>query len=243
MTDFHTHLDLYKNPLAVAGEANRRNEFTLCVTTSPRAWMTTSRAFEKLDNIAVGLGLHPEIVRQKINELDMMVANIPKAKFIGEIGMDGMPQNKKTWQLQKRIFIAILDECQRCNGRVLSVHSRRAESSVLEALENHPDAGVCVLHWFTGTCSDLRKAIDIGCYFSVNKLMALSNHGRELIAEMPRDRVLPESDGPFAQMDMKPLLPWQNVDVAVAVSDIWGLPQKDVAVGFLSVLEKILHKT
>ena len=241
MIDLHTHLDLYNNPLAVAEEANRRNEFTLCVTTSPRAWIATARVFEKFDNIAVGLGLHPEIVRQKINELDMMVVNISKTKFVGEIGMDGLPQNRQTFEDQKRVFATVLDECQRRQGRILSIHSRRAELEVLTMLEAHPNAGVPILHWFSGSRTAMLKAIDIGCYFSVNRLMVASAHGRALVAEIPQNRVLPESDGPFAQMSMQPLFPWEGKMVARELSAIWEIPLDEIVTGFDDVLSDIIN--
>jgi TatD DNase family protein len=40
---------------------------------------------------------------------------------------------------------------------------------------------------------------------------------------MPQDRILTESDGPFARMDGAPVLPWQ-VDKAVRIlSGLWGV--------------------
>ena len=41
MIDFHCHLDLYKNPLAVFDEVKQRNVKVLAVTTSPRAYLKT----------------------------------------------------------------------------------------------------------------------------------------------------------------------------------------------------------
>ena len=38
--------------------------------------------------------------------------------------------------------------------------------------------------------------------------MLESANGRKLAAAMPRDRVVPESDGPFAKVRGAPLMPW-----------------------------------
>jgi len=241
MIDLHTHLDLYNNPYNIAEEANDRNKFTLCVTTSPRAWVATSKFFSNLKNVSVALGLHPEVVDKKQDELDLMIANVQSARYIGEIGMDGLPQNKAKFGLQKRIFGAVLDECQRYQGRIMSIHSRRAESEVLAMLEAHPNAGISILHWFSGSRSAMHKAVDMGCYFSVNRLMVTSAHGRGLVAELPKNRVLPESDGPFAQINMQALVPWDGTMVARELSSIWNIPLDEIVAGFDNVLSDITN--
>ena len=70
------------------------------------------------------------------------------------------------------------------------------------------------LHWFSGSLSELREAINMGCYFSVNTLMATSERGAYLISLMPHDKVLPESDGPFAIQGNLPLSPMSSNEVA-----------------------------
>ena len=51
--------------------------------------------------------------------------------------------------------------------------------------------------------------------------MLRSKKGRELTARMPKERVLTESDGPFAQQGGRPILPWE-VDVTVnALAECW----------------------
>ena len=41
----------------------------------------------------------------------------------------------------------------------------------------------------------------LGCYFSINAEMMHSGRGRALVAELPMDRLLTETDGPFTQVD------------------------------------------
>ncbi|MGX7877195.1 TatD family hydrolase [Mesorhizobium sp. ORM6] len=42
------------------------------------------------------------------------------------------------------------------------------------------DRGTVVLHWFTGSKSEARRAAMLGCYFSVNAEMTRSDRGRAL---------------------------------------------------------------
>ena len=99
---------------------------------------------------------------------------------------------------------------------------------MLEQLAAHTDAGTAILHWFSGTLRELERAIALGCWFSVGAAMLRSERGRELASHIPRDRILTETDGPFAQGEGKALAPW-DVQLAVALLiTIWGVPSQTV---------------
>jgi TatD DNase family protein len=70
--------------------------------------------------------------------------------------------------------------------------------------------------------------------------MLRGERGRTLAARMPRERVLTESDGPFAQLDGSPLLPWQ-VDGAVnELSALWSVPRERADQMLLDNLRKLI---
>jgi TatD DNase family protein len=222
--DFHSHLDLYPNGLALAREVNERNEFTLVVTTSPRAYYATSRVFAGLRNVKVALGLHPEVADSKASELDALVGGVAGARFIGEVGLDGSSRFSKTFAVQERIFRAVLDECSKQGGKILSIHSRGAESRVLELLAMSKSPGNPVLHWFSGSAAELQTACRLGCWFSVGPLMLAGKKGRNHLSRMPLDRVLPETDGPFTTTEGVALKPWDAWGICSVLSEIWALP-------------------
>lgn len=59
-------------------------------------------------------------------------------------------------------------------------------------------------------------------------------NGRKLAAAMPPDRVVPESDGPFAKVGGAPLLPWNVNTVTVKLAEIWGVQQAAALKGLRS---------
>lgn len=242
MIDFHSHLDLYSDGLTLAKEVNRRNEFTLVVTTSPRAYKATSRVFLGLPNIKIGLGLHPEIAVAKQDELGDLVDGIEQVRFIGEIGMDGSPRFRSSLAIQESIFRAALSECGRHPGKVLSIHSRAAERRVVELLATTRHAGVPVLHWFSGGLTELENAVRIGCWFSVGPEMLKGEKGRSLATRMPFNRVLPETDGPFTMADGKPLRPWDAWSVREPLAEIWGIPVNEVGERLRQNLHQLLRE-
>src|SRR5207245_3283641 len=74
--------------------------------------------------------------------------------------------------------------------------SRRAADDVIDAIGTRFPAHV-ILHWFTGSLSTLERGVANGCYFSANIAMASSASGKRIVAAIPEDRILTESDGPF----------------------------------------------
>jgi len=125
---------------------------------------------------------------------------------------------------------------------VLSIHSIRAASKVLDHLDRYlsPDRGKCVLHWFTGSSSEAKRAVDHGCYFSINVEMLRSPKHRMLVAKLPLDRLLTETDGPFVERNGRPLRPRDisaTVNELAAVRDI---PSSEMAKVILKNLGALL---
>lgn len=221
MIDFHCHLDLYPDALKLLPTVAARNVFTLVVTTSPRAWQATSRIFAGYDNIKVAVGLHPEIVTKKADERTLLLSCISKASFIGEVGIDGSSRYHETMPLQKSILKEVLTECERVGGKIISIHSKNATSVVLDLVEQHCRNSIPVLHWFSGSVQEARRAEALGCWFSVGPAMLRGAKGRALVQELPMNRILPETDGPFATNRGVPLMPWEAISIAEIFGPLW----------------------
>ena len=223
MIDFHCHLDLYPEPHEVARKCQERDIFVLSVTTTPSAWRGTQLLGESRDNIHTALGLHPQLAAERRSELGLFETYLPETRFVGEIGLDGAPEHGDTWNKQVEVFEHILRICQSAGGKILSIHSRRAASAVLDRLEQFRGAGTAVLHWFSGTVRELNRAEKLGCWFSVGPAMLRSKNGSALAARLPRERVVTETDGPFAQWEGRSLLPWDVGFAVPLLADVWDL--------------------
>jgi TatD DNase family protein len=224
MIDLHCHLDLYPQPQEVVLECTKQKMFVLSVTTTPSAWQGTSALAENAEQIRTALGLHPQLAGQRKHELPLFDQFLPHTKYVGEVGLDGGDEFKASWADQLRVFTYVLRRCAHGGGRIISIHSRHATTPGLDRLEHEPSCGIPILHWYSGTYKELDRAITRGCWFSVGPAMLLSKKGSEIAARLPRDRVLTETDGPFAQVRGQALKPW---DVSLAVdrlSDIWDTP-------------------
>lgn len=228
MIDFHCHLDLYPDPAAVRDECNKRGLHLLSVTTTPSAWSGTSALASGSNRIRTALGLHPAIAHERRQELALFDRYLDATQYVGEVGLDGSPEYRAHWGSQVAVFEHVLARSSEVGGRILSIHSRRAAGAVLDRIEKQPSAGTFVLHWFSGSHRELDRAIEAGCWFSVGPAMLVSDKGRDLARRMPRDRLLTESDGPFAQVDGRPAVPWDVARALDGLGDLWASPASDV---------------
>lgn len=239
MIDFHCHLDLYPNPDRVAQECAARGLYVLSVTTTPSAFHGTNRLAQKRTRTA--LGLHPQLAHERKSELTLFDQLLPRARYVGEIGLDGAPEFRAHWKDQLDIFHHILSACTQAGGRILSIHSRRGAQAVLDSLEDHPGAGIPILHWFSGAYRDLDRAVALGCWFSVGPAMMNGRSGRSLAARMPQDRVLTESDGPFAEIGGRAALPWDVEQVIPVLAGLWSKEQHEVTNILLANFRRLIR--
>ena len=228
MIDFHCHVDLYPSPAQVVRGCKTRGINVLSVTTTPSAWSGTVALAQGARHVRTALGLHPQIAHQRKGELPLFESLLPSTGYVGEVGLDGAPEFKQHWADQTMVFGSILSACERAGGRVLTIHSRRAATAVLDALEAHPKAGTPILHWFSGSQRELRRAVEIGCWFSIGPAMMRGQRGRSLVEHMPRDRVLLESDGPFVQVERRAALPWDAERVRDRLASVWASSVEEV---------------
>lgn len=218
--DFHCHLDLYPNFEAAITKAEAARVYTLTVTTTPKAWPRNHELTRGTRYVRAALGLHPQLVAERVGELALWERHLPETRYVGEVGLDSGPRFYKSLDAQKQVFRAVLERCAEAGGKILSVHSVRSVQAVLEMIERHlpQDRGTVVLHWFTGTKAEARRAAALGCYFSINAEMMRSDRGRALVAELPLDRILTETDGPFTQIDGRPAAPADAPKAVIAIA-------------------------
>lgn len=239
MIDFHCHLDLYPNPVAILAECEARGIQILSVTTTPSAWRGTSALARNSQRVRTALGLHPQLAAERWDELSLFESLVGETAYVGEIGLDGADEGMEQWAQQSRVFEQILALCEAAAGKIMSIHSRRAAAPVLHHLKKHPGAGTPVLHWFSGSFSELDEAVELGCWFSLGPAMLRSERGRALLARMPRDRVLTESDGPFAQIGGIGAMPWDVATAVLQISGLWNETPHDVQQTVAANLERL----
>ena len=192
--DFHAHLDLYPDLVAAVRDCNLSRTATLAVTTTPQAFERNCEVAAESEYVRAALGLHPQLVAERAGELDMLERLLARTRYVGEVGLDAGPRHYRSLDVQVRVFRSILHLCAEAGDKILSVHSVRSGSRVLDLVEECLPKGrsTVVLHWFTGTAKDVRRGVALGCYYSVNEQMLASPNGA---ARVGRDTRRPGVDG------------------------------------------------
>lgn len=228
MIDFHCHLDLYRHPSLAVEDADEARIYVLFVTTTPKAWPSARAMVTDCHRIRVALGLHPQLAHERVSELPLFEQFGNQTKYFGEVGLDGSPQFREFQKKQVKVFDSVLQIASKMGGKILSIHSRKAAEQVLDSLANHPDSGIPILHWFSGSRGQLRQAIEQDCWFSCGPAMLRSAKGRAIAKEIPHERMLTETDGPFAFVGSRPLQPIDSWLAVESLCEIWEKDLKEV---------------
>jgi TatD DNase family protein len=222
MLDTHCHLDLYPDPTRTALNAQSAGVFVVCVTNLPSAFLAARPHVRQFKRVRLALGLHPLSAElHSDHELDQFKKLVSETSFIGEVGLDFSRDGRETKDRQMNSLRFVL-RCLNREPKFVTIHSRQAESVVLELLQQeypHP----VVFHWYSGTLKTLERAIAGGHYFSINPAMVRSEKGRTAMAGIPRERILTESDGPFIRMGSRSIEPGDVREVETALGKMWGM--------------------
>ena len=144
--------------------------------------------------------MHPQLVSSAYSDIQLFKSLFGESYYIGEVGLDFSKEYVQTRKAQIEIFTEIIRLCEQYGGKVVSIHSLKAANTVIDILKKYKRKtnNKYIFHWFTGSIAQLEKAIEIGCYFSINPGMLKTKSGLEIIKKVPLDRILVETDAPFA---------------------------------------------
>jgi TatD DNase family protein len=194
---FHADLD------AVIARAFAAGVRTLIVTGSSVA---SSREAQQLaarhpGRIFATAGVHPHDSRNCTGDtLEQLraLARLKEVVAVGECGLDfnrdfsPRPDQEKWFAAQ----VALAEELQ----RPLFLHERDAHQRFREILAAHRRNTPAVLHCFTGTRDELKTCLDLGLHIGITGWICDERRGthlRELVREIPPDRLMIETDAPY----------------------------------------------
>lgn len=193
--DTHFHLDLQKNRTAAIRDIEEKQIYTIAVTNLPDLYRKESVEIAS-KYIRFALGFHPELVHQYKKQIPLMWDLLPEVRYIGEVGLDLV--DKSYEKEQETFFSELVERCRYDSNKIFTIHSRRAVNKVLDTLgDNYRFKAI--LHWFSGSRIELEKAIERGCYFSINGVMMKSKKILDMLPMIPSNRLLIETDSPFTR--------------------------------------------
>lgn len=201
----------------------------------PAGWRTTLELAYHHPEVSYTLGLHPNHADEDAEpiwaELRRLI-NENRPVAIGEIGLDYY-RDYAPKATQLRVFDRQLQIAAEF-GLPVVIHQREAENDVRTVLRSWSGATPWVLHSFDGSRDFAEEAIERGAFIGVGGLMtrAGSSELRSILADIPLDRLLLETDAPY-------LLPRgvknrrnesSNIPlIAAALADLRGITIDEIA--------------
>ncbi|APR98348.1 TatD family hydrolase [Wolbachia endosymbiont of Folsomia candida] len=133
----------------------------------------------------------------KVDELVEFTKN-QKVISIGETGLDFFKSNNK--ENQKKSFASHIG-ASRVAGLPLVIHTRSADNEMADMLKSEMKTGAFsgVMHCFASSKELAYQSIDLGLYISFSGIITFKNANllREIAKNVPRERVLVETDAPY----------------------------------------------
>ena len=195
MIDTHCHFDIMSNPEAYIYAKEVVGDIVIGMTNLPSHFCIGEPHLRPFKHVRLALGLHPLLAADKQNELQMFKNNIEKTSYIGEIGLDFSKSGISTKEIQISVLRKILSDLKG-KKKIVSVHSRKAERELLDLLCEYDIKNV-IFHWYSGPIGLIPSILSCGYYFSINESMTLSKNGQKIIENIPKTRILTETDAPY----------------------------------------------
>jgi TatD DNase family protein len=184
---------------------------------------------------AIGLGSDETgLSRQTVpfnvdDELEFIRSQKDHIAAVGEAGLDyHWTKKPEHIQAQKENFAKVIKLCEEI-GKPLVVHTRDAEADCIEMLASSSLKKV-VLHCFTGRKSVVKKAADLGYYFSIPAVIEKLQHFK-MVAEMVNiNQLLSETDGPWlSPVPGKPNEPANVIYTVRNIAKVKGFTEEETA--------------
>lgn len=193
--DTHCHFDMIPNPEWYIRERELTGNIVIGMTNLPSHFQMGVEHVKTLRYVRLALGMHPLLAKEGQKELALFRRYVDQTSYIGELGLDFSRVGYSTRDLQIRILRDVLSALKG-KKKIISVHSRRAETELLGLLTEYDIKNV-IFHWYTGPVGLIDKILDRGYYFSVNEAMCQSKNGQAILKKIPKERILTETDAPY----------------------------------------------
>ena len=147
-------------------------------------------------------GVHPHEVKNCGNDtIDFLRELVCEkgARAIGECGLD-YNRDFSPRDIQRRWFVKQIELAAELS-MPLFLHERDAFADFSIILGGHiKTVPAAVVHCFTGTGEELDHYLSMGCYIGITGWICDERRGkhlRELVKNIPKDRLMLETDGPY----------------------------------------------
>ncbi|MDD4520230.1 MAG: TatD family deoxyribonuclease [Alphaproteobacteria bacterium] len=201
--DSHCHLEFNDNLPEIIRRAQKRNVgLMLNIGTESLDLAPLLGALETYSSLYGAFAIHPHSVEKDktwVSDEFEGIFSHPKILAVGETGLD-YHYNFAPKEIQKKAFFRHIEIAQKKNLPVI-VHTREADDDTLSILKESYKIKPfkCLLHSFNSSYRMMQELSELGFYFSFSGMITFkkSDTLREIVKEVPLDKILSETDSPY----------------------------------------------
>jgi TatD DNase family protein len=205
LIDTHCHLDFpdfdAERDELVARAADAGVKQMITISTQVHRFERIKAIAEAYPNVFCSVGTHPNHAQEEDIDTEELVrlSEYEKCVAIGEVGLDyhydyATPEQQAKG-LRKHIAAA------RITGLPLVIHARSADDDMAAILRDEHAKGAfpLLLHCFSSGPMLAATGVELGGYVSFSGILTFpkSDDIREIARNVPRDRLLVETDAPY----------------------------------------------
>ena len=206
LVDSHCHLDFpdfaEERSAVVARAAAAGVGRMVTISTRVKRFDRILAIAEAHEEVYCSVGTHPHNAAEELDvTADELVrlSRHPKVVAIGEAGLDyhydKSPRPAQAQGLRAHIAAA------RETGLPLVIHARQADDDMAQILREESGQGAFpfIMHCFSSGRGLAETALALGGYISLSGILTFKNSEelREIARDVPRDRLLVETDAPY----------------------------------------------
>lgn len=148
---------------------------------------------------------------------------------IGEIGLDFHWVKEQEKQVEQEKFFRMFIDFARENDKPIVIHSREAESRIIEILKEK-GAEEVLMHCFSGTEEQAREISTLAWYVSVPTSAIYRKNFQKILHSVSLDSLLFETDSPFHSLEKDQKNNPSNIPILCRhASRILEVEEKDLA--------------
>lgn len=230
LLDAHAHVDEYGSQTKQAlGQIRLHQIVTLAVSMDVASYKWTRKIAGSCEYIIPLFGIHPWKAPDFHDDPESLLPLINKSPLIGEIGLDHrFVKDTSAYPKQRRIFDFFMDAAAR-KGKIVNLHTSGAEKEIVEKLEEYPSS-CSIVHWYNGPLDLIDRYLSAGAWFTIGVEVLFSGRIRQILEQIPADRLLTETDNPsgYHWLTEKTGMPVVLLDVIRKIAQIMKKEEKEV---------------
>ncbi len=239
MIDSHLHLDdemLCQDVDKIIEQLASRNvQFVINNSCNYQSMLNGVELAKRYPQVFATVGMHPHESKDfddKFRTTMVELAQNPKVVAVGEIGLDYY-YDLSDRKVQRDVFAEQIEIADKLHLPI-TLHIRDAYGDawdILRAQKAHINNGV-LWHCYSGSAELARQGVQLGHYYAFGGAITFKNARKEeILAEIPMDRILSETDSPY--MAPVPLRGTVNTPLNIPLvvqkmADIYGVDIKQM---------------